>query len=608
MADYDIGKAFDAIEQELISSMIRNMDRHRAQETREGLDWSMWQSEQLHSLEKYKIQNQRKYNKQFSSINSQVKDLIYALRQRGNMDQEIEILNAIKRGFTGAKKAGAPMAGEFFKLNDRKMEALINATTADMQRAETAILRMANDQYRKAIFNAQVYANSGAGTYEKAVDMATKNMLSAGLNCVEYANGARHTLADYADMAVRTANKRAYLTGEGEKRQEWGISTVIMNKRGNPCPKCLPFCGKILIDDVWSGGKASDGPYPLVSTAISAGLYHPRCRDSHTTYFDGIFTPPDDTFTSGEVEDIKQNYQKDQEQQTAKRQAGKFKRLKDSSLDAGNKKKYQMKAEEWSGKVDIQEIKVFGKEISFLPAKSVEVPDSSGFSPAKSLREAKEYAFGNLGVLLRNIDDIPLETINSINKQYSELLAEYPYMKGFVQDFDFTEELSNGTYAARLLEYGADGRINRSILFNKKEYMDMDALKSKITRDVKAGQFPKGTNVNGILDHEFGHCLADDMALRIRKININGSFDVDGWENIRVSGKAFSKGRIEDAAEKLKLTPKQIQGKISQYSKTDYSEAFAEAHSSTKGGKASKEALAVMKEYDRIKKIYIKGV
>ena len=118
-----------------------------------------------------------------------------------------------------------------------------------MEKAEVAVLRMADDQYRRVIYNAQVYANTGAGTYEKAVDMATKDFLSAGLNCIEYKNGARHTLADYADMAIRTASKRAYLQGEGEKRQEWGIHTVIVNKRGNPCPKCLPFCGKVLIDD-----------------------------------------------------------------------------------------------------------------------------------------------------------------------------------------------------------------------------------------------------------------------------------------------------------------------------------------------------------------------
>lgn len=83
-----------------------------------------------------------------------------------------------------------------------------------MIRAETAVLRMANDQYRKIIYNAQVYANTGAGTYEKAVDMATKDFLKSGINCIEYANGSRHTIADYADMAIRTAGKRAYLHGE----------------------------------------------------------------------------------------------------------------------------------------------------------------------------------------------------------------------------------------------------------------------------------------------------------------------------------------------------------------------------------------------------------
>ena len=52
--DYDITAAFQAIEDELIASMIRNMDRHRAEETKEGYEWSMWQAEQLKALEKYK--------------------------------------------------------------------------------------------------------------------------------------------------------------------------------------------------------------------------------------------------------------------------------------------------------------------------------------------------------------------------------------------------------------------------------------------------------------------------------------------------------------------------------------------------------------------------
>ena len=272
--------------------------------------------------------------------------MIYASHQQGGMDQEKAILRAIKKGMP-AKKISKGATAEFFKINDRKLDALIKATTDDMQKAETAVLRMANDQYRKIIYNAQVYANTGAGTYEKAVDMATKDMLSAGLNCVEYANGARHTLSDYADMAIRTASKRAYLQGEGKKRQEWGLHLVIMNKRGNPCPKCLPFVGKVLIDDVWSGGSKADGNYPLMSSAISAGLYHPRCKDGHTTYFPGISTPPDDKFSRQELAEIEEQSKQEAKQQYAKRQIEKFGRLARFSLDPENQEQYQQKAEQW---------------------------------------------------------------------------------------------------------------------------------------------------------------------------------------------------------------------------------------------------------------------
>ena len=344
--EYDIGKAFQAIEDELMASMVRNMKRHRAWEDAEGMHWEQWQALQLKSLEQYKKNNQKRFKGQFKDLNKEIESLIYASHQQGGMDQEKAILRAIKKGMP-AKKISKGATAEFFKINDRKLDALIKATTDDMQKAETAVLRMANDQYRKIIYNAQVYANTGAGTYEKAVDMATKDMLSAGLNCVEYANGARHTLSDYADMAIRTASKRAYLQGEGKKRQEWGLHLVIMNKRGNPCPKCLPFVGKVLIDDVWSGGSKADGNYPLMSSAISAGLYHPRCKDGHTTYFPGISTPPDDKFSRQELAEIEEQSKQEAKQQYAKRQIEKFGRLARFSLDPENQEQYQQKAEQW---------------------------------------------------------------------------------------------------------------------------------------------------------------------------------------------------------------------------------------------------------------------
>lgn len=354
MTEYDISAAFRRIEDELIASMIRNMGRHRVDEIREGKQWSMWQAEQLKSLEQYRQRNRKKYGKEFGELNQKIEQVIHKAREKGNMEQETRILQAIKKGYKVRGKNRNPasrgMDAGFFKVNDRKLESLINATTHDMKKAETAILRMSEDKYRKVIFNAQVYANTGAGTYEKAVDMATKDLLQAGLNCVEYKNGARHTLSDYADMAIRTASKRAYLQGEGEKRQEWGCHLVIINKRGNPCPKCLPFVNKVLIDDVWSGGGKADGDYPLMSAAVAAGLYHPRCKDSHTTYFPEISRPPGEQISKKEIEQIKEQVKEEQKDQYISRQREKYHRLCMYSLDDQNRERYRIKENELSPK------------------------------------------------------------------------------------------------------------------------------------------------------------------------------------------------------------------------------------------------------------------
>lgn len=603
MNEYDIAGALEAIEQDLIASMIRNMDRHRAEELKEGYEWSMWQAEQLKTLEKYKLENQKKYSKQFKSINVQIEELIWQAKQKGGLEQEAQILRAIKGGFKSYKPASAAMQAEFFKLNTRKLESLIKATTHDMAKAETAILRRANDQYRKAIFNAQVYANSGAGTYEKAVDMATKDMLSNGLACVEYSNGALHTLSDYADMAIRTASKRAYLQGEGEKRQEWGISTVIVAKRGNPCPKCLPFVGKVLIDDVWSGGKASDGPYPLMSLAVKRGLYHPRCKDSHGTYFPGISTA-EDTWTREELDSIEQKYKQEQNQQHAKRQVKKYERLTKYSLDESNKKTYNKRVQDWDAQSEKEEIGFFKK----IRGKTVQEDKAaeilSDFIPANSLQEAKEFAFKEYSVLIKGAEDIPLENINSINKRYGQLLKENPHMKGFIQEFEFTDTLEEGAYAARVLTPEGDGRISRTIQFNREEYKNIDVLSKKYSSLVRAGHFPKGTTYENIVDHEFAHAMADEIGLKMSRIDINGKFTTNEWTTVRVAGKAFSKIRVEDTAKKLHIAPGKLQKKISGYATSDYSETFAEAFSSSRGTEPTKEALALMAEYDRIKKMY----
>lgn len=423
MSDYNIKEAFERIENELIDSMMRNFSRHRAEETKEGYNWSQWQAEQLKSLEEYRKHNAKKFGKCFKTINGKVEEMIRTAKADGNASQEAEILEAVKDGFKATKKPSAHSAAEFFKVNDRKLDALIKSTTDDLKRAETAVLRMSNDKYRKAIFNAQVAMNTGAVTYEKAVDIACKDMLNAGLNCVEYKNGARHTLSDYADMAVKTANKRAYLRGEGEKRAEWGVSLVVVNSRQGGCPNCAKYIGKVFIDDVYSNGKKSDGNYPLLSTAIKNGLFHPRCKDSTSTYYPEL-DDLDAPLSEDEIKELDRQRGIEEKQQYAQRQAERFDRRAEYSLDKDNKRIAQTRADEWHDRANTLEEKVKkAGNVNKITAESVAKSGKSVIIKEKSKKPITPITDKAISRIPKvDIEGYTEEQCLEIQKQHKELL------------------------------------------------------------------------------------------------------------------------------------------------------------------------------------------
>lgn len=423
MSDYNIKEAFERIENELIDSMMRNFSRHRAEETKEGYNWTQWQAEQLKSLEEYRKHNAKKFGKRFKTINSKVEEMIRTAKADGNASQEAEILEAVKDGFKAPKKPSAHSTAEFFKVNDRKLDALIKSTTDDLKRAETAVLRMSNDKYRKAIFNAQVAMNTGAVTYEKAVDMACKDMLNAGLNCVEYKNGARHTLSDYADMAVKTANKRAYLRGEGEKRAEWGVSLVVVNSRQGGCPDCAKYIGKVFIDDVYSNGKKSDGNYPLLSTAIKNGLFHPRCKDSTSTYYPEL-DDLDAPLSEDEIKELDRQRGIEEKQQYAQRQAERFDRRAEYSLDEDNKRIAQTRADEWHDRADMLEEKAKkAGNVNKITDESVAKSGKSGIIKEKSKKPITPITDKAISRIPKvDIEGYTEEQCLEIQKQHKELL------------------------------------------------------------------------------------------------------------------------------------------------------------------------------------------
>ena len=231
--EYDIKKIFEQIENDLISSMKRTLWSHKEDEKAKGFKWPQWQALKLKQLEDFRKNNKeifKKYNKQINFFTK--------IRMKKQFREGASRTNkkAIKAG--KIKKEDSQLRGSFFGLNDRKIKALIKSTTEDMNDVKYATLRMADDQYRQIIYKAEVYVNTGAKTVQQAIDMASKEFLLKGFDCIEYKNGSRHNITDYCDMAIRTANKRANLMGEGEMRKKLNNPLVYISKHSSACDKC----------------------------------------------------------------------------------------------------------------------------------------------------------------------------------------------------------------------------------------------------------------------------------------------------------------------------------------------------------------------------------
>lgn len=301
--EYDIKKVMEEIELQLIDSMKRTLWSHKEDEKAKGFDWPQWQTLKIKQFEDYKKANKEIFNNNTKGLNRYLYKHIKKQFKEGAGKTNKQ---AIQLGII--RKDDSQLGGSFFGLNHRKLDALIKSTKNDMKDVKYATLRMANDQYRQIIYKAQVFANTGAGTVKQAIDMASKDFLTRGFNCIEYKNGTRHNIADYCDMAIRTANKRANLMGEGERRKKLGNPLVYISKHGGACDKCTQWEGRVYIDDVWSGGKEDDGEYPLLSTAVAGGLFHPRCHHGASTYYEDINEEPEEVTKAKHSHDKEDKY------------------------------------------------------------------------------------------------------------------------------------------------------------------------------------------------------------------------------------------------------------------------------------------------------------
>lgn len=347
MLDYDIRQMYEDMEIRLIQSMKRNLQLHLDEEDETGFKYPQWQAMKLKELKKYQRQNKDIVGHDTKGFSTSISKYLKRELREGSY-------NAIKqsREAMGDKyKANKRLSNSFFKINDKKVNTLINSVNNDLKTANRAVLRMTNDQYRKVIFQSQLYVANGVMTPAQAIDAANKDFLRRGLNVIEYKDGKRVNIASYSQMAIRTAGQRATLIGEGAARKKLKQHLIQISAHGTSCELCIPWQGKVLIDDVYSGGSSKDGKYTLLSEAMDQGLFHPNCRHGISTYFGGKDDISDINASFANGKDGHESdaaYQDDMNY--INRKIREYQRLEVGSLDETNVKTYRKKRKQWEKK------------------------------------------------------------------------------------------------------------------------------------------------------------------------------------------------------------------------------------------------------------------
>lgn len=538
--DYDIAEAFRRIELELISSMKRNWQRHNEEENKYGFTWSRWQAEQLKSLEEFKKKNPRLFSSEFKAINEQFLDSILGQKETN-----------------------------FFGVHSRKVQALVKATTGDLVKAEHAMLRKANDEYRKVIYNAQTYLASGAGTLDKAIDMASNDFLTRGINCVVYKGGRHVNMATYSEMSLRTTNKRIGMYADGAKRQELGVHTVKVSKYGMCSKTCQPWQGRVYVDDVYSGGtpeEADELNLPLLSTAISGGLFHPNCKHHLSTYY-----PSMDNDDDGDPrQPTYENPPGTQEHHYLQHQIQRERRLQVGSLSEDKIKEHADKEQQ-----------LIGLDEKYV--KQAEQYDNERFM---AIRDGEMMGANLQG----DYKDIPVEVLQGVDKALHNLIdKEIPSLKNGISEIFFKPMNLKNLMSTKNLNSDL-----RSVLNINSNYFSNAKAIEKISELNYTELSPKKT-LEDYLKHELCHVLED-------KYNIRINTDSEGVPNVEkiindCKQHTYATELLDEALEKCGLNKSDeiISKYISKYATYTDSEAVAEAFSSIANNKVCNTIKSLVK-------------
>lgn len=230
-----------------------------------------------------------------------------------------------------------------------------------------------------------------------------------------------------------------------------------------------------------------------------------------------------------------------------------------------------------------------------------------GFTPAKTIEEAREYAKTALGFSERvdysysYIDQkemrqvsgsLDIDTVNHINKTITDIQERYPEMKGAVKSLECTPS----SVYAQVRFRGTDGQMSLEI--GAKVYKDgVKAVYDKWAGDVELGYHPKGTDGGAVLWHEYGHVYAglENVGMSAVRLRVAET----RWKNEASKAIASDKKYQQECAMlgvdgSPQAVSQRYGSRVSRYASKDDGELFAEAFAAHNTGNGNKWTKALI--------------
>lgn len=590
----DIARIFEEIELRLIASLKRNLSRHKAEEEKEGFEWSAWQAEKLNNIDNFRKENAQIADEYVDVIDDETRQLMTDQFHEGEHTAEQSVIDVSESGVNVPDVPAQPQPPEaptaipddhFFGVNKPKMDKLMEDVTTLEKTALTAAVRNMDDVYRTTLNKVQLMMGTGSITLNEAIDLATRDFLDKGINCIVYADGRRVNIADYVRMALRTTSTRATLQGAAKRFAELGYDTVLISQYGGCSETCEPYQGKVYIDDVftiWNGERSGDFGksnycdkwFMLLSVAIRGGLFHPNCRHTMGQYIEGLTKIPQPI----PAEKIREQRELEEKQRAMERKIRALKRKVEGTQDEKKVKEYKRKLREEQGKLrefikehddvlrrDYSREKIYSGKgepkqeaprteeapMSKLPENTTpQLPEVTQDSPKakKIMSEGVDvtkniYVKGGFEKTVAIPDDIKNAIVSSIEK----IQREYDVK---IDEFSL-EDISReyGKVPFQFCPINENGKFKSKFLINEgfNWEMNLDKMNERIyNRNYKKGVLAS-QNINDLIAHEMAHFMSfqscesyNDFLLRERQLR-----------SLYISGVSGYSDALEDGAETI---------------------------------------------------------